>query len=256
MSKNNNYRSKIIHQRRRRRRQILESAIGVVVILILIFALKQGNLRKADGSTVDAEYEISQSDAVNSYFDTSVLIGDARAEAIGMNSGLSGWDIYAAQDLNAENVLTSKIAKNNASDACTVLDVLSERTYNSVYIGFGIEELGWYNERYISAYRKLLDNITALQPGAVIYVMSVIPVSAECSANDTVYNNPGIDRLNSLMRDMCEDYDQVVYLDVAASVAENGVLPEDASTDGIHFDKEYCHKIMRYIIKENIQNGI
>ena len=72
--------------------------------------------------------------------------------------------------------------------------------------------------------------------------MSVLPVSAELSSKDQVYNNPGVDKLNSLMQEMCGSYDQVIYLDVAHSVSMDGVLPEDAGIDGKHCNKKYCQK--------------
>ena len=123
------------------------------------------------------------------------------------------------------------------------------KSYENIYISFGLEELSWYNERYMSAYKTLLDQISQLQPAANVYVMSVIPVSAELSSKDQVYNNPGVDKLNSLMQEMCGSYDQVIYLDVAHSVSVDGVLPEDAGIDGKHCNKKYCLKMMDYIRK-------
>ena len=41
------------------------------------------------------------------------------------------------------------------------------------------------------------------------------------------------------------------YLDIASSVAVDGVLPDDVGTDGIHFNKEYSQKIIDYI-KNNV----
>ena len=80
-------------------------------------------------------------------------------------------------------------------------------------------------------------------------IRSVLPVSAELSSKDQVYNNPGVDKLNSLMQEMCGSYDQVIYLDVAHSVSVDGVLPEDAGIDGKHCNKKYCLKMMDYIRK-------
>ena len=77
--------------------------------------------------------------------------------------------------------------------------------------------------------------------------MSTIPVSAELSAKDGVYNNPGIDRLNLLVSELCGAYNNVAYLDVASAVAKDGVLPDGVSIDGIHYNKEFSQKIMDYI---------
>lgn len=309
---NNNNRRKISVQRHRRKLRVFENVVAAVVIVILVCALGQGNLRKsaageddyrpegaasadisesttavqndsADTAEIvryDAELEVIQPqqgqyiqyvnytspelaskgndiyDATlyapanvtdDRYFQTSLLIGDSRAETLGLYSDLPDWDVCAAKDLNIETVRTSKMVNCSDGNTCTVPEMLGRTSYENIYISFGVEELGWYNERFVSAYKSLLDEITTLQPSANIYVMSLLPVSAELSAVDQVYNNPGVDRLNSLMRDMCKTYDHVIYLDVASSVAENGVLPEDAGIDGIHCSKEYCQRVLTYI---------
>lgn len=309
---NNNNRRKISVQRHRRSMRVFENIVAAVVMVILVCALGQGNLRKStageddyrpegaasadisESSTAvqtdsadtaeiaryDAELEVIQPqqeqyiqyvnytspelaskgndiyDATlyapanvtdDRYFQTSLLIGDSRAETLGLYSDLPDWDACAAKDLNIETVRTKKLVDGSDGNTYTVPEMLSRASYENIYISFGVEELSWYNERFVSAYKDLLDEITTLQPSANIYVMSLLPVSAELSAVNQVYNNPGVDRLNSLMMDMCNAYDHVIYLDVASSVAENGVLPEDAGIDGIHCSKEYCQRVLTYI---------
>ena len=42
--------------------------------------------------------------------------------------------------------------------------------------------------------------------------------------------------------------ENVTYLDVQSALVDNqGHLPEDASTDGIHLDVEYCEKWLDYL---------
>ena len=183
------------------------------------------------------------------YFSTSLLIGDSRAEALGLYSGVDNWDMCVAKNLDIEKVANTKMFTCDSGEQCTVVEMLGMKSYENIYISFGLEELSWYNERYMSAYKTLLDQISQLQPAANVYVMSVIPVSAELSSKDQVYNNPGVDKLNSLMQEMCGSYDQVIYLDVAHSVSVDGVLPEDAGIDGKHCNKKYCLKMMDYIRK-------
>ena len=282
MTKNNNtyYRRKIQRQRHHRRRQLFDGGVGIVVIIIFIFALGQGNLKKdvkgqeeirpesgtlaqlsdeqnasddADQQDIvngdlfdDKIYTVSQT-VDNSYFDTSILIGDSRAETLGLYSDAGSWDMCAAKNLDVEKVVSTKMFTGETGQQCTVIDILGEKNYKSIYISFGTEELSWYNERYISAYRTMLDRITELRPAADIYVMSLLPVTASLSYGDKVYNNPNIDKLNSLVKELCGQNEHVIYLDVASSVSENGVLPEDAGIDGIHCNKEYCGRIMDYI---------
>ena len=280
---NNRYRKKIKRQRHHRRMQLFESTVGAIVAVIFVCALGQGNLRKnVSGQEMDrpeggtsaqisesvTEQVSSDTDAVvkasmqpqsgkdmdaskyvadDSYFSSSLLIGDSRAETLGLYSDMPSWNVCASKNLDVESVSTLKMVDCGAGQKCTVLEMLQDHSYSTIYISFGIEELNWYNARYINAYRTLLDNITKLQPTAKVYVMSTIPVSAELSAKDGVYNNPGIDRLNLLVSELCGAYNNVAYLDVASAVAKDGVLPDGVSIDGIHYNKEFSQKIMDYI---------
>lgn len=251
-----------------RKNRLIHMVIGTVVMIVFICALGQGNLRKEvrgqeqirpEGSTSESISESvnrsadqitdqsMQETADDSYFSSSLLVGDSRAETLGLYSGLADWDVYAARNLDIETVQNSKIVSDGTGQMCTVPEILEKTTYSSIYVSFGIGELGWYKERFISAYKAFLDKATVLQPYAKIYVMSILPVSAELSSDDSVYNNPEIDNFNLALQELCKSYDRVEYLDVAESVAVNGVLPEDAGTDGIHFNKEYSQKIMDYI---------
>lgn len=247
------------NNRYHKRNGLLNGVIGLAVAIVFVCALGQGNLRKEvhgeeqirpEGGTSESVMDDaaeSSYKADDSYFSSSLLVGDSRAETLGLYSGLADWDVCAARDLDIETVESSKIAKDRLGNACTVADMLAGTSYDSIYISFGIGELGWYKERFISAYRTFLDKVTTLQPSAKIYVMSIIPVSAQLSSEDSVYNNPGIDSFNIGLQELCRAYDNVEYLDVAGSVAVDGVLPDDAGTDGIHFNKEYSLKIIDHI---------
>lgn len=265
------YKKRIERQKRQRRENLLSYAVAVVVTVILVCALNQGNLRKSTGGqpkpesanlldvsesetqefSESASTELSlasaQADADEAFFTDSVLIGDSRAETLGLYSGISSLDMFASKTLDIESVMSSKIAETAEGQQCTVAEYLKTRTYRNIYLSFGLEELNWYKEVYVKRYKSFLDTVTKIQPDAEIYVLSILPVSAELSTQDNVYNNADIDTLNELMREMCDAYENVSYLDITGSVAVDGVLPEDAGIDGVHCNKEYCQKIIEYI---------
>lgn len=293
----NYYNKKIRESRVRRRRQMFCNTVFIVVVVVFVFALCRGNLRKGVISQASTKLEVeaasdakalSQENMVatrtlgytqhtetdssdisersgdiydsgryipanvtdDRYFDTALIVGDSRAEALWLHSDVEGWDLCSSKELDIENVATSKLMKCRTGYD-TVYQKLCEKTYDNIYVSFGIEELSWYNEKFVSCYRSFLDRISELSPSSNIYIMSILPVSAELSSKDSVYNNPGIDKLNSLLMELAEAYDNVIYLDVADGVCENGVLPENVGIDGIHYNKAFCKNIMGYI-KQNI----
>ena len=56
-----------------------------------------------------------------------------------------------------------------------------------------------------------------------------------------------VDKFNKLIQELSSEKN-VKYLDVkSALVDEKGFLPEEASTDGIHIDVDYCEKWLDYL---------
>ena len=130
----------------------------------------------------------------------------------------------------------------------TVMEALQQQSYAKIYIMFGVNELGWpYDDVFEEKYAKMVSDIRQLQPNAIIYVQNILPISAERSATDEIYNNNNVYRFNAVIKKMAEAQN-VVYLDVASSVAdETGALPAEASTDGIHCNGVYCDKWLEYL---------
>lgn len=186
------------------------------------------------------------------FFDSAVIIGDSRTEGLSLYTGMSNLDAFYSKGLNIEKVMTDEVVTTDDGSMITVLDALKLKEYKSIYISFGINELGWvYDYLFIDAYKTFIDEVRAIEPEATIYVENILPVSAELSKEDDIYNNPNIENFNKLLKEMCEEDGDIIYLDVASSVAVDGVLPADASTDGRHCNKDYCEKWLNYI-RENV----
>ena len=59
--------------------------------------------------------------------------------------------------------------------------------------------------------------------------------------------NAKITEYNTLLRQLAEEK-QVVYLDLASALAgEDGVLPAEGTTDGVHFRREWYQKWYAYL---------
>ena len=183
----------------------------------------------------------------DAYFDTAVVIGDSRTEGLSLYTGMSNLDAFFSKGLNIEKVMTDEVVETE-NGTVTVLEALKLKHYDNIYISFGLNELGWaFDYIFIDDYKIFIDAVKEIEPDAVIYVQSILPVSEKLSEEDEIYNNPRIEEYNKLLKEMCQEYTDVIYLDVASSVAVNGALPADASTDGRHCNKEYCLKWLDYI---------
>ncbi len=184
----------------------------------------------------------------SSYFEDALFIGDSRTEGFFLYTGIQGIDAYYSKGLNVETIFKDKIVKSGGSKK-TVIQALEDKQYGKIYIMFGVNELGWaFDYLFEEQYAKLVDAIIERQPNAIIYVQSILPISAARSAKDDIYNNDRVNQFNKLIADFCSARPQVIYLDVASCMRdETGALPEGASQDGVHCTKEYCLIWLNYL---------
>ena len=186
----------------------------------------------------------------DAYFDKVALIGDSRTEGLAFYCDVNNWAIMADKGLTASKALENDIVKLANGTTVTPIEALGYKEYKYIYIGFGMNELGWlYPEVFIDDYKTFIEEVKKVQPNAVIMVESILPVSASKSASDENINNSKITTYNGMLLDMCKEFGDVIYLDTASAVTVDGALPEAASTDGVHCDKNYNEKILEYIRK-------
>ncbi len=189
-----------------------------------------------------------------SYFNDAVFIGDSRTEGFILNTNLSQATSYTHKGLMVNTVFTQEVIDIEGTKL-SVMDALKATQFSKVYIMLGINELGWaYSSKFIDKYSEMIDEIKAINPNAIIYIQSILPVSEEVSATHDYVKNDKIKEYNTLLFQMATEK-QVFFLDTAAAVIdENGCLPADAATDGIHLKKQYCEKWLQYLVTHTITN--
>ncbi|MBE6830047.1 MAG: hypothetical protein E7519_07560 [Ruminococcaceae bacterium] len=181
------------------------------------------------------------------YFDDALLIGDSRTEALRNYDGLDNATYYAVKGLMVSTIFTKPSIEIHGKKL-PVMQALKEKKYGKIYIMLGVNELGWSSfNTFVGDYQKVIDEMKASQPGAVIYVQSILPVTAKKSGTDKVYNNQKIEAYNQAIEEMAAK-SKVRYLAVNTAVSDSeGNLPEDASADGVHLNREYCKKWCEYL---------
>jgi len=134
----------------------------------------------------------------------------------------------------------------------TVVDALKDKQYKKVYICFGINELGWpYTNIFADEYQKTIDAIKKIQPNAEIVVQGILPVTEKKSKSDKIFNMKNVKKFNKVIKKMAEDNGET-YVDNSPAVAnDKGYLPGDVTPDGIHMNREYCKRILAYIVNMN-----
>lgn len=183
-------------------------------------------------------------------FSKALFIGDSRTQGFMLYSGLTEARYYTGVGLNVDTAFKKAVVTGENGGEITIPQALEAEAgrYNKVYLGFGVNELGWiYSDVFIQKYQELIQLIRTYQPDAKIYLQSIMPVTAERSASDVVFNNPHIAEYNVLLQDLATQAN-VTYVDLFPAVADAaGCLPADAASDGIHLNKSYVLKWLEYL---------
>lgn len=189
-------------------------------------------------------------------FSNSLFFGNSITEGVGRFGIVPGATVYAKNGLMVSNALTEPIVPQQ-NGHITAAQALEQRSFDKIYLMFGMNELGWDNEQiFIQRYSQLVDQVWQLQPEAVVYVQSILPVTAEKSADDTYFTNERVEYFNQLLRQMCAEK-HALFLDIHAALAdETGALPQDAAgPDGIHIKKS-AYTLWYDYVRTHIWGGI
>ena len=182
-------------------------------------------------------------------FDDKVaFIGDSRTQGLIMYTGLTKINDYSYIGLMVDSAKKKEFVKTSDGKKVTLLEDMKNKDIDTVYIMLGVNELGWaYPEVFKLKYKELIEKIREIKPNINIYVQSIIPVTKEIDSTNKYINNNRIKKYNDLIKELANELD-VKYLDVASAlVNDEGYLPSQASTDGIHVDRDYCLKWLEYL---------
>lgn len=208
------------------------------------------NDKKEEAQDLEELKENNTSNNERTFGNNVAFIGDSRTQAFLMYAGVNEAIDYTNVGLMVDTAVTKKFVKADKGEKVTILEDMAKRNIDTVYIMLGVNELGWrYSNIFIDKYGKLIDLIRQINPNCEILVQSIIPLTKTKSDNDDIYKNERVKEYNDLLKEMSKEKN-VKYIDVASVLSNNnGDLPEEASTDGVHLNKEYCIKWLDYLKK-------
>lgn len=183
-------------------------------------------------------------------FSSAAFVGDSRTEGFQLYSGLKEGAYFCAVGATVQSVM-EKPTQDGPGGKEPILDALARGSYDRIYIMLGVNELGWYRtEDFTQQYERVIDRIQADHPEARIAIESLLPVSAAQDKKRSYVNNERIRLFNGLLEELAEETG-CVFLDSASAVAdENGTLPAEWTTDGVHLNSAGCRKWLEYL-REN-----
>lgn len=177
--------------------------------------------------------------APDDYFEDALFFGNSLLEGLGVYS-LVYDDNIAKAKFDTATSMTIFGAADYIRDA-------ANGGYGKIYIGLGLNEIGYDHEAIREENEKAIDTIRAGNPDAIIYLFSLTPISQYRSGNDDLYNNTNAAAISQVLREVAEEK-ECYFMDMVPVLAgSDGYLPSDVTTDGVHFVKEYYTNWYEYL---------
>ena len=202
--------------------------------------------------TYDLSAAVPESTAVgNEYFDDAVFIGNSLIVGLQRTVPL-GARYFASIGLNVSQVFTKELVPMKSGKIFTISDALATVEFSKVYLMFGINELGWGSiASFIGYYGQIIDRIREINPDAIIYVQSILPINEEKWAKSRDFqsciNNYAVATFNQKILDMCVEKN-AAFVNVGEVLRdETGNLFADATSDGIHIGGTYATMWVDYL---------
>lgn len=184
----------------------------------------------------------------DTYFTNTAFIGDSLTDGFRMHANLPD-----ATFLCGTSMTIDRLNEREAPGGGNIMERIKQGGFDKVYIMLGINEnlVDSARDGFIARYASLVDTVKQSSPDAVVYVQSILPVSAQRDQNGPLHNAV-IRRYNEALLAMAIEK-QVYYIDVDRIMTdEHGNLPDGASSDGAHPFKEYYLSWLEYLKRHTV----
>lgn len=190
----------------------------------------------------------------DSWFDGSAVIGHSLMEGFESFSQVDA-DIHFFTDTGISAASVPHYSQFTLPDGGTgtLADGLRQKDFTKVYIMLGINEITTSQERFKENMANLIQMIRDNQPeGIPIYVLNITPTT-RAKSDSSDFNQENVKRLNRALAELCEE--QKCYLvDLWSCFAgEDGYLPAEISTDGVHLKAPQYRVMADYILCHTVE---
>ena len=171
-----------------------------------------------------------------SYFSDALFVGDSRSEGLALYGDLTNADYFTNVGMSIFQLNDVKAGNPNQGEQIPFSQKLAQKHYGKVYLMLGLNELGTGTaDSWASAYAEVVAQVRTAQPDAIIYLQSILPVSAAKDDPNGAINNATVRVRNEALRALEDPAQHIYYLDVSQAVSDaNGCLDASYTSDGIH----------------------
>lgn len=234
---------------------MLSSLINVLIASLAAISLTLSGCQSLLPPPYDYSRPVPESEQrEDSWFEDSAVIG---------HSLMEGFEGFAKVDADIHFFTNTGLSAADASGYSkftlpdggtgTLADGLRQKEFSKVYIMLGVNEITISGDRLKENMANLIRTIRDDQPeGIPIYVLNITPTT-KAKSDSSDFNQKNVKRLNEALAGLCEE--QKCYLvDLWSCFAdEDGYLPEEKSTDGIHLKAAQYRIMADYLLCHTVE---
>lgn len=198
---------------------------------------------------------VPESDKVlSNYFSDAVFIGDSITHGLSLYTYMNDkTTILSYTGLGLDNIYTKEVIDDGNGNTIPVMDAVKNSDAKKFYVLLGVNSIGYSKDNFVSKYGAVVDSILSYHPDAIVYVQSITPVCEQkAKANGYKLDNETIKEYNEALIEMAKEKG-AYYLDIHSALCdETGALPENATTDGLHFGSQYYQKWINYLLTHTV----
>lgn len=181
-------------------------------------------------------------------FDNALFLGNSRVETLAEYGLAPNADNFAKVGINIRTIY------ENTDGGASIFEKAGYGSYDKIILVFGDNECSWpYLDVFEKEYEELVNRLAVKQPGAKIYIQSVLPISKKANEDETNikdgYTQENIEKINKVIKTVAENTNSVYLPAPEEFAADDGFMPDDAASDGVHFGKKYCLIWLEYLAK-------
>ena len=191
------------------------------------------------------------------YFDDALFVGDSITEGIKLYDVMNNATVLSDVGVNLNSLYTKEVIEAADGRKIPIMEASANYNPGKIYLLMGINSIADDEESFRAAYGRVVDTLITQHPDAIVYIQSILPVTAAYEARpNAVADNAKIDRYNAIIKELAAEKG-VYYLNVAEIFKDaDGCLYASASPkDGIHFGSAWYRKWFDYLRTHGVEES-
>ena len=185
-----------------------------------------------------------------SYFNDALFVGDSRTVGLKVYGDFDWSGFYCKTGISLNALF--QYPQADEFTGSTLTQTLWNRNYSKVYVMIGVNDIASATNSAITfaqEYDQALRRIEAIEPGAKIFVQSIIPVTRWKESSSRLFPNSVVLKRNEALKGIC-DGETRFYVDINEVLTDSeGYLLSNLSGDGLHLNEEGYQIWRTYLVE-------